>query len=93
MDGLERSKERLKKSLVQLENTINSKFAKYEIDNLALKEQLVKYKQQKTTTTLKKPANEEFQNEDSLEGYEQLVTTATVGAIDLSLQELKKLVG
>ena len=93
MTDLEKSKERLKNSLIRLENAINNKIAKLELEAHLLREQVLQLKQDKAIPpTGPKRAKKEEPHID-FRGEQPLVGNKASSEIDLSLKELRKLLG
>jgi hypothetical protein len=92
MERLNLAKNRLKKAISKLESVIEKKVGELERENSLLRTEVIKLKQEskkheveQSQTAKKKPAK--------LAEAPQLVNEDTTNQIDLSLSELKKLVG
>lgn len=93
MEKLIKSKERLKAALSRLEGVFESVVAKLELaelENKALKVELLKFKNEKPVATRKKTVRagemEELKTED-------LLSKNVFNEVDLSLKALRKMVG
>jgi hypothetical protein len=93
MEKLEQSQTRLKNALLRLEKVIEAGFAQMDIENQALKNELLKYKGEKNTTVGRKRTVKDDSASGGLKGMDNLVNASVSNEIDLSLKELKKLVG
>lgn len=92
MEKLEKSKDALKNALIRLEKVIEAHFVQMELENQTLKNELLKYKGEKPATATRKRVAKEDTAPASKSGA-SLVNASVSNEIDLSLKELKKLVG
>jgi hypothetical protein len=92
MEKLEKSQDALKNALIRLEKVIEAYFMKMELENQTLKNELLKYKGEKPATTGRKRTAKDETASGAKSGG-SLVNADVSNEIDLSLKELKKLVG
>lgn len=88
MKELEKAKERIKDALIRLERAIEAKNAKLELENQALREELNKLKLVDKSPSSRKGAAKITVGEE-----ENLLDKSVLSEVDLSLKELKKLMG
>lgn len=86
MEKLEQSREALKNALIRLEKVIEAGFTQMKMENQALEHELLKYKVS-SRKRITKGVTATGSTEDNL------VNASVSNEIDLSLKELKKLVG